>query len=343
MHEILSRNGRNGTKQPRHEGLPSHPAAGGGELPPSSPPQPSGNGHADQPEPIRTTSKRAARRSLEARLRRGKSVLVIRTYHDLRRLARAVADRHFKLVILVGNPGLGKTRLLKAAIGDDALILHGRVTPLQLYIQAYRHRGRLIVLDDVGGLLTDPLGVAVLKDLCQTEPEKEVAWHSSTRVLKDEGVEPKFTTTSPVCIVVNNNNWPALDEKLPALEDRGRLVFFDPPPAEIHRAAAEWFADREILDFIGAHLPFIRGLTLRTYGQAAEDKQAGFPPWQDMLIDRRQAEVLSFIRRLLADETITSGEERVRRFEASGLGKRATYFRWLGKLKQAVAGPGAAG
>jgi hypothetical protein len=271
-----------------------------------------------------------------ARLRKGKNVLVIRTYDELRRVALAFADRHFKLVILIGNPGLGKSRLLKSVAGEGALYLHGRVTPLMLYIETYRHRNQPVVIDDVGGLVSDPLGGAILKDLCQSEPEKTVAWRSSGRRLEEEGVPPSFRTTSPVCIITND--WPGFDQKLPALEDRGHLIVFDPRPLEVHRAAAAWFADQEVFDFMAEHLHLLPALSFRTYQQAAEFKAAGFR-WQDLLIDPRKTRARRLVARLKADAAYRSEEERVRAFEAQGGGKRATYFRHAQKLKDVPAVP----
>jgi hypothetical protein len=283
-----------------------------------------------RPSTIRSASKQFAKRSLGSRLRKGKNVVVMRQYAELRRLAWAFAERHFKLVIIIGNPGLGKTRLFKTVLGDQGLLLHGRVTPLQLYIQAYRHRGLTIVIDDVAGVLSDKLGVSVLKDLCQTEAEKTVAWHSSTKVLREEGVPSSFKTTSPVCIITND--WPTFDAKLPALEDRAQLIVFDPSRLDIHGAASEWFRDQEVFDFIGENLYFLRTLSLRTYQQAAEFKAAGFE-WQKLLVDQRKAQLLSLVARLKDDPSLDS-EERVRRFAAEGGGSRATYFRYV----QLVAG-----
>jgi len=280
--------------------------------------------HTGEQPQMRPAPKRTAKKPLMARLRKGKNVLVLRTFRELDQVARAWADGHFKVIVLIGNPGLGKTRRFKAVVGQGALYLHGRVTPLQLYIAAYRHRNLLIVIDDVAGLIGDPLGVAVLKDLCQSEAEKTVAWRSSTKVLQDENVPPDFKTTSPVAFITND--WPTFDQKLSALEDRAHLMVFDPRPLEIHLAAATWFEDQEVFDFIGENLYFMPGLSLRTYEQAAEFKAAGFA-WQDPLIDPRKGWKRRLVATLKLDQSFSSEEDRVKKFEELGGGSRATYYR----------------
>ena len=67
-------------------------------------------------EPIKCAPRRAAKEPMMKRLRRGKTVLVIRSYAELNRVAKAFGDRHYKLIILIGNPGLGKTRLFKVGL-----------------------------------------------------------------------------------------------------------------------------------------------------------------------------------------------------------------------------------
>jgi len=280
----------------------------------------------EQPQ-MRPAPKRTAKKPLMARLRKGKNVLVLRSYRELDQVARAWADGHFKVIVLIGNPGLGKTRRFKVVVGPEALYLHGRVTPLQLYIAAYRHRNLLIVIDDVAGIIGDPLGVAVLKDLCQSESEKTVAWRSSTKVLEDEGVPTEFKTTSPVAFITND--WPTFDQKLSALEDRAHLMVFDPRPLEIHLASAAWFYDQEVFDFIGENLYFIPVLSLRMYEQAAEFKAAGFA-WQDLLIDPRKGWRRRLVAKLKTDPSFSSEEDRVEKFAELGGGSRATYYRHAG-------------
>jgi hypothetical protein len=42
---------------------------------------------------------------------------VVRTYEELEQFVQAFAQGHLGLMILTGNPGLGKSRALKAALG----------------------------------------------------------------------------------------------------------------------------------------------------------------------------------------------------------------------------------
>lgn len=282
-------------------------------------------------KPIRATSRRVAERAMKKRLGRGKKVIVLTTYESLRHLAGAVADGLIPFLILVGNPGLGKTRTFRDTLGEKAHILHGRVSPIHLHIEAYRHRGQILGIDDVHGLLDNPAGVDYLKDFFQTEPIRAVSWLTATKVLEEAGVPREYTLSRPGFLITNN--LPRLEEKLPALADRAQLTVFDPPPLEIHQAAVPWCKHQEVFDYIGDHLHLIRGLTLRTYDEMAGWKTIGYD-WRSLLVDGKRAQAGHLVAQLKADPGFRTEEDRVRRFIELGAGKRTTYFDVARQLKK---------
>src|SRR4029077_1988129 len=94
------------------------------------------------------------------------------TYSELEQYARAFAAGHLNLLMIFGPPGVGKSRSVRQALGSQVCWIGGQATPFGIYLQAYEHRNKPIVLDDVDGLYSDRQGVRLLKALGQTERTK---------------------------------------------------------------------------------------------------------------------------------------------------------------------------
>jgi len=102
-------------------------------------------------------------------------VTPVRTYTELASYAQAFADGHLKLLFVLGNAGLGKSRCLRGAVGDKACWIDGTASAFGIYCQAFKNRNKPLVLDDVDGLYGDRNGVRMLKALGQTEQIKHVS------------------------------------------------------------------------------------------------------------------------------------------------------------------------
>ena len=72
-----------------------------------------------------------------------------------------------------------KSRTVREQLGKDACWIEGNATPFGMYVKLYRYRDKFVVIDDVDSLYADRNGVRLLKCLCQTEPEKSLAWQSA--------------------------------------------------------------------------------------------------------------------------------------------------------------------
>ena len=107
--------------------------------------------------------------------------VILSTYSALEAYIRAFAGGHMNLLIVVGPPGLAKSRTVRSILSDNASWIEGNATAFGMYAQLYRHRDRFVVIDDVDSLYSDRNGVRLLKCLCQTEETKTVAWHSAAR------------------------------------------------------------------------------------------------------------------------------------------------------------------
>ena len=113
------------------------------------------------------------------------------TYAELQAYVRAFAAGHLHLLMLVGPPGVGKSRCVRQALDRHVCWISGQATPLGIYLEAYAHRHQPLVLDDVDGLYADRGGIRLLKALCQTEPTKTPSWHTATPILKRQRVPPR--------------------------------------------------------------------------------------------------------------------------------------------------------
>src|SRR5690242_14126459 len=185
----------------------------------------------------------------------------LRTYEELNKHAQAFGRGQLNLLLLIGDAGLGKSRVVKAAAGDGAQLVQGQVTALQLYCKLFRHRDALFVIDDVDDLCRDRDAVRLLKCLCQSESEKTLSWNTGTSKLAQEHVEREFTTRTRVAIIANS--WKAFDMNVAAVENRGHLVFFRPSAEEVHRWVASWRRDKGVDDEVYQHI----GERLRLIGR----------------------------------------------------------------------------
>jgi hypothetical protein len=267
---------------------------------------------------------------------RPQDAFLLHTYHELRQFTEAFAQGHFHLLILVGGPGLAKSHLLRDAVGHDSCWIEGNATPLGMYVQLWQHRDRPVIIDDVDSLYANPAGVRLLKCLCQTDPVKTVAWHSTAAALDRDAVPRQFTTTSRVAIICNA--WKTLNDNVAAVQDRGHVLIFEPTPLEVHQHVAGWFWDQEIFDWFGRHLHLIRQPSMRYYVRAAELKQAGMD-WEKALPCPHLSPTTLLVARLQADPHYPTEEARARAFVASGAGCRATYFNHARKLPTSRAAP----
>jgi hypothetical protein len=253
----------------------------------------------------------------------------LQSYHELEDMVQAFARGHLRLLIVLGGPGLGKSRIVRQALAGRACWLEGNLSVFGLYCQLWQQRHRPVVLDDVDGLYAQRDGVRLLKCLTQSERLKCVSWHTDAPTLRRQRIPQEFRTSSRVAIIANE--WQTLNRNVAALQDRGHVVVFEPSALEVHRQAATWFWDQEIFDFVQARLHWIAAASLRHYLAAWELKQAGLD-WRGLLLSRYLSGRALLVARLKADPQYTSEAQRVQAFLAAGGGSRATYFNWARKL-----------
>jgi hypothetical protein len=259
--------------------------------------------------------------------------LVLRTYEELRQYVRAFAQGHLNLLLLTGNPGLGKSRELKSALGPDACVIEGNTTAFGMYLRLFEATDLPVLIDDVDSLHRDRDAVRLLKCLCQSDPVKTISWNSEARTLTKRNIPRQFSTTSKVAIIAND--WRQVNLDIAALEDRGHRIEFAPDAAEVHRTVADWFWDQEVFDFVGQRLPIIQRPSFRHYLRAAELKQAGMD-WRLSVLASCASGKLLIVALLKANDKYASEEQRAQAFVAAGHGCRASYFNLAKKLPPRV-------
>ena len=230
------------------------------------------------------------------------------------------------MLILIGEGGLAKSTTFRDRISDEVCWISGYGMPFSIYMKLYRHRDQLVVLDDLDNLYAKQDGITLLKCLCQTEQEKNVAWLSGAKALDQQNTPREFVTQSKVAIIANE--WQTLGRNVAALEDRGHVLWFAPSPLEIHRQVRLWFSDDEIYDWFGQNLHLIKEPSMRMYFKAQELKRIGLP-WRRVIPESPKKEKLLMVRKLLLDADFETQEERAREFTRQGQGCRATYFNYL--------------
>lgn len=259
----------------------------------------------------------------------------IATYDGLDRYVHAFAAGAFNLLVLVGAPGLQKSRVVRDAL-PDACWIEGHATALGIYLRLWEHRDEPVVIDDVDSLYADRTALRLLKSLCQTERRKTVAWETDAPALRNNGVPKRFTTSSQVMIIANA--WKTLNVHVTALEDRGHLLHFEPSVLEVHARTAGWFWDQEVFDWIGEHLHLITRPSMRLYRAAWELKAAGMD-WRGQLLARWLSGSRLLVARLLADPSFPTEEARAKAFVEHGGGCRATYFNHAKRLRPVAGVP----
>jgi len=269
--------------------------------------------------------------------------IVITTYDELDRYLHKFAEGILDLVLLLGPPGIGKTESVKRCLGvepdapSDALYVEGHVQPFGLYQGLWRHRDMPVVLDDLDRLYANSDCVRLLKPLCNSRRTKRISW-LSTAVASVPELPTDFTTESNVILVANE--WRSLNSNVRALEDRAIILWFNPPPMEIHCRTAEWFDDPEVFQFVGSYLPHIAQLSMRYYDKGARLRKAGFVDWQKsvlqmMLPDR----VVALVAGLQLDPRLGSDIERLAQFTAECGRSRMTYYRCKRRIPEPVTPP----
>jgi hypothetical protein len=151
-------------------------------------------------------------------------------------------------------------------------------------------------------------------------------WGKQAKQLDEQGIPRRYETTSRLCILANS--MARVEENLAAVLDRAFVLRFQPSVDEVHRHVGTWFPDTEIHGFVGKHLAMITRPSIRFY-RKAEDLKRVNADWRGWLIKQwvEDEPQLAVVASVLADPSLTTAAQRVKRFAELGGGSRATFMR----------------
>jgi hypothetical protein len=260
--------------------------------------------------------------------------VVFTTYQMLHDLSRAFMSGLVNCIILLGKPGIGKSKCfeqLHDANPTRSAILNGKGTPMAVYRECYLHRHQLLVFDDSDSLWGSggDNGKTIMRQIGTDRPMKRMQWLTSSKQLAEWGVPQQYDTASKSCFLLNRFV-ATKDDFYDAIISRGHFYYFDPSVLTVHEFAATFLppAWQHIHDYVGQHLDKVKPekFDLRTYGKLAELDAAGLEWQQYFHAAYCQEDVLSAVRRYELDTTLPDTQAKVAAFIKAGLGSRSTYF-----------------
>lgn len=175
----------------------------------------------------------------------------ITTYDRLHRHVQAWKMGEIGHLVIMGEPGLGKSWAVKTAIdGQPHHWFSARQSPIEVYCHLHDQPDLMAVFDDVTSLLREDNFVDMLKNLCE-DGIKTLRWGTKTEKL--EGRARSFECESRVLILLNR-----LPEKNPdvrAVLDRHHVVLFNPSKTEVIAYMRQHFPEDSHLINLLATLP----------------------------------------------------------------------------------------
>jgi hypothetical protein len=239
----------------------------------------------------------------------GKAQKVTR-YAELKELYEAYADGRINLLVVLGAPGLGKGKGLKAALeGTGGLYIKGYRTHLKFHLELYKHKDTPVAIDDADDFLNNKRLREQVKHLTETDQYKKIDYGSTTKILVEAGVPSFFFTTSSCAIICNT--WDNDDPICWGIESRAEFIHFTPGWEEVYNEIGKWFWDQEIYDYLWERLPFLREPDMRLVVRAWDRKKGGLTemPWQQVIDAHVDDKHNLLLRDLLSQAT--DGRKRV--------------------------------
>ncbi len=100
---------------------------------------------------------------------------LITTYEELAKYTVAFAKGGFRFLLLIGPPGVGKSKQAEADVsGTNCVFIDTHVTLMELYCDVFDADNSPIVLDDINHLFQTKQACSVLKSLTKTVHEKVI-------------------------------------------------------------------------------------------------------------------------------------------------------------------------
>lgn len=141
-------------------------------------------------------------------------VIISERFEVMEQLTETIIQGTSRSLIISGAPGVSKTYTLEKRLReakDDGEIdmfshIKGRVTPLQLFVKLYEHKGagQILLLDDVD-VFSESDSLDLLKAALDTGATREITWASTLRWLEDNDIPMNFEFEGSVIFITNKN------------------------------------------------------------------------------------------------------------------------------------------
>lgn len=227
------------------------------------------------------------------------------TFGSLTLLSEAAANLQIRSMIVSGSAGTGKTyeviKALKSRFSNDRSFYYhqikGTISPIALYIELYRARNGVLVIDDADEAFTDSESLQILKAATESTKSRTVSYRKLSMALEAEGIPQEFEFEGCVVILTNTN----LEES-----SKNRQGHYEAIISRAHYVNAVLLTDREkimrirhiittttmlhqfidpqyhqeVIDFIEEHHARFRELSIRTVVKLAELRKAFPEKWE---------------------------------------------------------------
>lgn len=223
------------------------------------------------------------------------------TFDSLTLLSEASADLKIRSMIVSGSPGTGKTfeviKAMKAKSRENRNFyfhqVKGTISPIALYIELYRARHGVLILDDADEAFTDPESLQLLKAATESTKSRNVSYRKLSMALEAEGIPQEFEFEGCVVILTNTNLEEARKQRqshYDAIVSRSHYInaVLETDREKIMRirhiitttTMLNSFLDpschQEVIDFVEENHSDFRELSIRTIVKLAE-LRAAFP------------------------------------------------------------------
>ena len=236
-----------------------------------------------------------------------RTTITVTTYAELHAMATKFAQGRIKLLVVLGEPGKGKSYTVRNAIQaqqptqDEQLlyalnislenilgtldpeytpqeipitgapfVVKGVCSPVSFHIGVFDANGAGVLIDDADDFFGNAQNREQARHLAESEKHKLMIHDKFATQLED--VPKAYYTTSPVCII--RNVWDSSDPINRAIEDRGIFIYFDPTWEEWYQHCGTWFWDQEIFDYVWNRIPLMAEPSIRLLTNAYDMKVA---------------------------------------------------------------------
>lgn len=214
-------------------------------------------------------------------------------------------------VIFSGPPGVGKTFGVRKTLkkfdvsGKNHTIISGYMKPTGLFETLYNRRAKnnVIVLDDIDNIFFDPVGLNILKAVCDSHKQREVSWLSKSVMFDEYGMAiPKQFVFEGALIFLTNLDFQGLIDTgnrlsphLSAIMSRSLYVDLGmrtnrEKMIRIHTVVDEENMlrnhnlnkgqQKEVMDFVEEHVNDLRELSLRSVDKIARLRSTSATDWK---------------------------------------------------------------